>query len=104
MANIVTDQNFEEVVLKSTLPVLVDFFAPWCGPCQMLMPTIEQLASEYDGKVLIVKLNVDESMATAQKYGVMSIPTLAFFKGGQEVDRINGAVPRDMLVQKLDTL
>lgn len=104
MAHIVTDQNFDSEVLKSKLPVLVDFFAEWCGPCKMLAPLIDELAGEYDGKAKIVKLNVDESMESAQKYGVMSIPTLIFFKGGKEVDRVVGVLPKDSLAEKIDSL
>jgi thioredoxin 1 len=86
----ITDQNFEEQVLKSNLPVMVDFFAAWCGPCQMAAPVLEELAGEYQDKVKIVKLDVDQAGAMAQKYGVMSIPTVVVFKGGQEVKRMAG--------------
>lgn len=104
MAQIVTDQNFADLVLKSKVPVLVDFFAEWCGPCKMIAPSIDELAKDYDGKALVVKLNVDESMDTAQTFGVMSIPTLVFIKDGQEVDRVTGALPKDALQEKLDSL
>lgn len=104
MATVVTDQNFEAEVLQSDLPVMVDFFAEWCGPCKMLMPIVEELAGEYEGKVKIVKVNVDDSQEAAQKYGVMSIPTLLFVKGGEEVDRLTGAVPKDALVEKLNAV
>lgn len=83
----VSDQNFEEVVLKSQLPVLVDFYAEWCGPCKMAAPIIDEMAEEYKDKVLIVKLDVDENQETAGKYGVMSIPTMILFKDGEEVAR-----------------
>jgi thioredoxin 1 len=82
-----TDQNFEKEVLKSEKPVLVDFWAPWCGPCQMVSPLIEELAKEVEGKVKVGKLNVDENPQVATKYGIMSIPTVIFFKEGKEVVR-----------------
>ena len=104
MATVVTDQNFDEEVVKSDVPVLVDFYADWCGPCQMITPVIEELAGEYEGKAKVVKLNVDESQETAQKYGVMSIPALLFFKDGEEVERLTGALPKDALAEKLDSL
>jgi thioredoxin 1 len=104
MANVVTDQNFQEEVLNSSTPVLVDFYAEWCGPCKMIAPIIDELAGEYEDKAKIVKVNVDESPSTAQGFGVMSIPTLIFFKGGAEVDRITGALPKDVLAEKLDSL
>ena len=104
MSHIVTDQNFDDEVLKSKTPVLVDFFAEWCGPCKMIAPLVDELATEFDGKAKIVKLNVDESMDTSQKYGVMSIPTLIFFKNGEEVDRLVGAMPKDTMAEKLQAL
>ncbi len=104
MATVVTDQNFDEEVVKSDVPVLVDFYADWCGPCQMITPVIEELAGEYEGKAKVVKLNVDESQETAQKFGVMSIPALLFFKDGEEVERLTGALPKDALAEKLDSL
>jgi thioredoxin 1 len=82
-----TDQNFEQEVLKSDLPVLVDFWAPWCGPCQMVEPIIEELAKKYEGKIKVGKLNVDENQKVAAKYDVMSIPTVILFKEGKEVQR-----------------
>lgn len=82
-----TDSEFEEKVLKSTLPVMVDFFADWCGPCRLAAPIIDELSGTYSGKVTIGKLNVDENQMTASKYGVMSIPTVIMFKDGKEVDR-----------------
>jgi thioredoxin 1 len=104
MATIVTDENFDEVVLKSQIPVLVDFFAEWCGPCQGMMPIIDQLSAELSGKALIVKVDVDASMNTAQKFGVMSIPTFVFIKGGVEVDRLNGGTSKETLLEKLNGL
>ena len=102
MAHIVTDQNFADEVLKSEIPVMVDFFAEWCGPCKMIAPIVEELGETYEGKVKIVKLNVDESMDTAQNYGVMSIPTLIFFKNGEQVDRVDHALPKEAMVEKLE--
>ncbi len=97
-----TDDNFDEEVLKSKLPVLVDFFAEWCGPCKMMGPVIDELAREYDGKWKIGKCDVDASGATAQKYGVQSIPTLIVFKDGKEVDRMMGFQSKDVLMKKLE--
>jgi thioredoxin 1 len=90
-----TDQNFEKEVLKSEMGVLVDFWAPWCGPCQMVEPVIEELAKEFNGKVKIGKLNVDENPRIAAKYGVMSIPTVVFFKEGKETARKIGLEGRE---------
>lgn len=104
MTQIVTDKNFSEDVLRSAPPVMVDFYADWCGPCKMLAPLMDELAKEYEGKAKIFKLNVDESMDTAQTYGVMSIPTIIFFKGGKEVDRTVGALSKDALEERLKAL
>lgn len=104
MATIITDQNFADQVLKAKVPVMVDFFAEWCGPCKMIAPVVEELAEEYEGKALVVKMNVDESMDTAQTYGIMSIPTLVFFKDGKEVDRSVGAMPKEAMAEKLTAL
>lgn len=101
---IFTDDNFEEEVLKSELPVLVDFFAEWCGPCKMLGPIVEELAGEYDGKVKIGKLDVDANPTVAGKYGVQSIPTLIFFKGGEEGEKLMGFQSKEALKEKLDAL
>ena len=100
----VTDQNFDGEVIKSTLPVLVDLWAPWCGPCRMVAPVVEGLAEKYEGKVKFCRLNVDENQQTAAKYQIMSIPTLMFFKGGEVVDTVIGAVPEQALTPKLDGL
>ena len=100
---ILTDQNFEEEVLKSDVPVLVDFWAPWCGPCQQMGPIVEQIAGELDsGKAKIGKLNVDENQVTAGKYSVMSIPTFLVFKGGQKVDEMIGGMPKERLKGMLE--
>jgi thioredoxin 1 len=95
------EKNFETEVLKSSLPVLVDFWAEWCGPCKMVGPIIDQLAVELAGKIKIAKVNVDESPELAGKFNVMSIPTMLIFKGGQPVDQLVGAMPKDKLLDKL---
>lgn len=97
-----TDDNFKKEVLESELPVLVDFWAPWCGPCKMVGPVVEEIAAEYSGRARVVKLNTDEHQEVAQAYGIMSIPTLAVFKGGKVVDGIVGAAPKQMLKELLD--
>jgi thioredoxin 1 len=97
----ITDDNFEQEVLKSDVPVIVDFWAAWCGPCRMIAPIMEDLAQEYDGKVKIAKLDVDENQQTAVKYGVRSIPTVLYFKDGAVADTVIGAVPKQMFVEKL---
>lgn len=98
-----TDQNFQQEVLTSDVPVLVDFWAPWCGPCQMMGPLIEELASEYAGKgVKIGKINVDENNETAGKYRVMSIPTFLVFKGGEVVDQVVGGVQKEKLKELIE--
>ena len=100
----VTDSSFESEVLKSPTPVLVDFWAPWCGPCRMVAPVVEELSSEYDGKVKFVKLNTDENVATASRYGIRSIPTLLVFKQGQPVGQIIGFRPKGDLKKRLDAV
>jgi len=101
---ILTDQNFDQEVLKASEPVLVDFWAPWCGPCQFMGPIIEELAKDMAGKAKICKLNVDENQATAEKYGVMSIPTLIIFKNGQIVEQASGVQSKEALADKLNKL
>ena len=98
------DSNFDQEVLHSDVPVMVDFYADWCGPCRMVSPIVEELAGQYTGKVKVGKLNVDESSAVARKYNVMSIPTLLFVKNGQVVDQIVGALPKDNIQQHLELL
>jgi thioredoxin 1 len=100
----VSDQNFDSEVLKSTVPVVVDFWAPWCGPCRMLAPVTEKLADSYTGKVKFCKLNVDENPVMSARYRVMSIPTLLFFKGGEQKDSSLGALPETLLKPKIEAL
>ena len=96
-----TDNNFDQEVLKSDLPVLVDFWAPWCGPCRMVGPIVEQLAIELEGKLKVVKVNTDENQSVAVRYGIRSIPTLGIFKDGKVVDSVIGAVPKQYLHDKV---
>lgn len=104
MAASVTDADFENTVLKSAVPVLVDFWAPWCGPCRAVGPIVDELATEFSGNILVVKMNVDENPVTPTKYGIRAIPTLIIFKAGEIVEQITGAVTKntikDMLTQK----
>lgn len=99
-----TDANFQEEALESNIPVIVDFYADWCGPCKMMAPIIDQLATEYEGKVKIGKVNTDENRAIASKYNIMSIPTIIFIKDGQVVETTVGALPKQVLEQKIATL
>ena len=98
----VSDANFEAEVIKSDLPVLVDFWAPWCGPCRMVAPLVEELADEYSGKVKFVKLNTDDNIQTASRYGIRSIPTLLVFKGGKAVEQVIGFRPKSELKRTLE--
>ncbi len=98
----VTDHNFQDEVIKSETPVLVDFWAPWCGPCRMIAPLVESITGKYEGRLKVCKLNTDESPQTPGQYNISGIPTLLVFKGGQEVERIVGFMPEQALVEKIE--
>jgi thioredoxin 1 len=100
----VNDGNFDEIVVQSDKPVLVDFWAEWCGPCRMIAPIVEEISHEYEGKALVVKCDVDSSPMVAAKYGIRNIPTVLFFKGGKIADKQIGAVPKNNFVAKLNAL
>ena len=104
MANInqVSDSTFEQEVLKSNLPVLIDFWAPWCGPCKAIAPVVEELAREYDGRLKVVQMNVDDNPATPSRYGVRGIPNLILLRNGEVKNQIIGAVPKSQLVKAID--
>ncbi|ADZ82445.1 thioredoxin [Cellulosilyticum lentocellum] len=104
MAYKFTDDNFKTDALESSIPVVVDFYADWCGPCKMMAPVIDELAGDYEGKVRIGKVNTDENRGTASKYNVMSIPTILFIKNGEVVDQVVGAVPKTVLEQKINSM
>jgi len=98
----VTDADFEDTILKSETPALVDFWAPWCGPCRMIGPVVEELAKDYQGKLTVAKMDVDQNQSTATKYGISSIPTVILFKNGEIAERIVGAVPKAKLAQMIE--
>lgn len=100
----VTDANFDQEVLKSEQPVLVDFWAAWCGPCKALAPIVEGVAATYAGKLKVAKVNVDENSATPSRYGIRGIPSLLFFKGGKVADQVVGFVPQDVIEEKIQRL
>ena len=100
----VNEINFQQEVLESSIPVLVDLWAPWCMPCRMISPIVEELSNENQGKLKVCKLNTDENQNIAARYGIQGIPTLLFFKDGQEVDRIVGVTPKPIIQQKLDAI
>ncbi len=104
MALELTDDNFEELVLKSDKPALVDFWAVWCGPCRMVGPIVEEISNDYDGKAVVGKVDVDNNPGIAAKYGIRNIPTILFIKDGEIVDKQVGAVPKEKLAEKLDSM
>ncbi len=104
MALEASDGNFDELVLKSDKPVIVDFWAEWCGPCRMVGPIVEEVGADYEGKVVVAKLDVDSNPGITAKYGIRNIPTILFFKNGELVDKQVGAVPKSTIVNKLEVL
>lgn len=104
MALEITDANFEELVLKSDKPVIIDFWAVWCGPCRMVGPLVEEIGKEYEGKAVVGKVDVDNNPGVSAKFGIRNIPTILFFKNGEIVDKQVGAVPKQILVNKLEAI
>ncbi len=104
MAVEVNDANFDEVVLQSDIPVLVDFWAEWCGPCRMVAPIVEEISEEYKGKAIVAKMDVDSNPIIIAKFGIRNIPTILFFKNGEVADKQVGAVPKTVIAQKIDAL
>jgi thioredoxin 1 len=100
----ISSNNFDSEVVKSNLPVLVDFWAPWCGPCRMVSPVVEAISKDFEGKLKAVKVNTDENTEIAGQFGITGIPTLIFFKGGQEVDRVVGFMPKERLTDKVNAV
>jgi len=104
MAVEITDANFEDIVMKSSVPVVVDFWAEWCGPCRQIGPSIEEMAQEYEGKAIIGKVNVDNNPGVSAQFGIRNIPTVLFVKNGEVADKSVGAVPKQQLTSKLDAI
>ncbi len=104
MAIYVNDTDFEQEVIHSDLPVMVDFYATWCGPCKLVAPSVEEISTEMEGKAKVVKVDVDQAKMTATRFNIMSIPTLLFFKNGKVVDQVVGAVPKDTLQEKMSKI
>ncbi len=104
MAQAITDANFDEIVLKSDKPVLLDFWAEWCGPCRMIGPFVEQISEEFEGRAIVGKVDVDSNPGVASRFGIRNIPTILFFKNGEVADKQVGAVPKNALVAKLEAL
>lgn len=104
MAYKFTDNNFEQEAVKASMPVVIDFYADWCGPCKMMSPVIDELAADYEGKVKVGKVNTDENRGVASKYNIMSIPTIILMKDGQVVDTVVGAIPKTVLEQKINSM
>jgi thioredoxin 1 len=98
----VNDENFQSEVLESELPVLVDFWADWCGPCRMIAPSVKEMAEEFDGRLRVAKMDVDENPAVPGRYGIVGIPTLMLFKGGEVVERVTGALPKPRIVAQVE--